>query len=357
VAVPPAGGTPVIADFQMLISMNSYLPINPRNKVPGPSVSMALRCTMRTQLFSLSLAAGMLAFVGCDIEDIDFGGSERYTQDFHYAYPLQPGGRLSIENFNGSIEITGWDQNTVDISGTKYARTPELRDALKIEVEHDNGSVRIRTVRPSERRGSMGAKYIVRVPRRTELERIASSNGHIRTVDIEGPARLKTSNGGVHAENLRGSLDAQTSNGGIDVQSLEGNASLHTTNGHVHAEDVRGAVEADTSNGGINVRLAKPESGKTVKLSTSNGGIELTMETLNQNDVRASTSNGGITVHLPSGAAANLVANTSNSSITTEFEVATQGSLSKHHLEGRIGAGGATIDLSTSNGTIRLLKM
>jgi Toastrack DUF4097 len=312
---------------------------------------------MRTQMLVLPVAVALLGTVACDIEDLDLGGSERYSQDFHYSYPLQPGGRLSVESFNGSVDISGWDQNTVDISGTKYARTPELRDALKIEVEHAPDSVYVRTVRPSERRGGMGAKYVIKVPRRTQLDRISSSNGGIHAVDIEGAARLKTSNGAVRAEDLRGNLDVQTSNGGIDVQNLDGNATLHTSNGRVHADDVQGSLEAETSNGGINVRLGKPEAGRPIKLETTNGGIELTMEKMNQNEIRASTSNSGITLHLPGNVAADLVANTSNSSISTDFEVQTQGSLSKHHLEGKIGAGGPTIDLSTSNGNIRLLRM
>jgi DUF4097 and DUF4098 domain-containing protein YvlB len=304
----------------------------------------------------LPLAASLLGLAGCDIEDLDIGGSERYTQDFHYSYPLQPGGRLSVDNSNGSVEISGWDQDTVDISGTKYARTPELRDALKIEIDHAADAIHIRTVRPSDRRGNMGAKYIIKVPRRTQLERIASSNGSIHALDVEGPARLKTSNGSVRVENLRGTLDVQTSNGGIEVQNLEGGATLHTTNGRVHAEDIRGSVEADTSNGGIHVRLMKPEAGRPIKLETSNGPIELTMEAFNQNEIHASTSNGGITVHLPDNVGANLSAHASNSSISTEFDVATTGTLEKHHLEGKIGAGGPAIELSTSNGSIRLMK-
>jgi DUF4097 and DUF4098 domain-containing protein YvlB len=311
---------------------------------------------MQQQLLVLSMAAGLLGFVGCDIDDLDIGGSERFSQDFHYSYPLQPGGRLSVENFNGSIEISGWDQDTVDISGSKYARTAELRDALKIEVEHTADSVHVRTARPSDRRGNMGAKYIIKVPRRTELERIASTNGSIHTSDLEGSARLKTSNGSVRAENLHGSLDAQTSNGGIDIQDLEGSATVHTTNGHVHAEDVRGSFEAETTNGGIRVHLTKPEASRPVKLETSNGPIELTLDAMNQNEIRASTTNGGITVHLPEHVGANLIADASNSSISTEFDVQTQGALSKHHLEGKIGAGGPTIDLSTSNGSIRVMK-
>lgn len=312
---------------------------------------------MPKYLLALPVAAGLLACAGCDIEDLDFGVSERYTQDFHYSYPMHSGGRLTVENSNGSVEVSGWDQDTVDISGTKYARTPELRDALKIEVDHSSDSVHIRTVRPSERRGNMGAKYIIKVPRRTILERVVSSNGSIHAIDVEGQAHLKTSNGGVRAENLQGSLDAQTSNGGIEVQNLGGSAMLHTTNGRVRAEGVQGAVEAETSNGGIQVRLDKPEAGRAIRLTTSNGSVELSMESFSQNEIRASTSNGGITLHLPSGIGANLNASAGNSSISTEFDVATQGSFDKHHLEGKIGSGGPTIDLSTSNGSIRVLKM
>ena len=75
-----------------------------------------------SEILVVSLAAGLLGLAGCDIDDLDIGGSERSSQDFHYSYPMQPGGRLSVENFNGSVEISGWDQDTVDISGTKYAR-------------------------------------------------------------------------------------------------------------------------------------------------------------------------------------------------------------------------------------------
>jgi hypothetical protein len=54
---------------------------------------------------------------------------------------------------------------------------------------------------------------------------------------------------------------------------------------------------------------------------------------------------------------AQVVARTTNSSISSDFEVKMQGEFSKNRLEGVIGNGGPLIDLSTSNGSIRLLKM
>ncbi|HWB98024.1 MAG TPA: DUF4097 family beta strand repeat-containing protein [Bryobacteraceae bacterium] len=310
---------------------------------------------MRRSTLLWILLPGLLALFGCDIEDFD--SSARYTADFHYSYPLSAGGRLSLENFNGSIEITGWDENQVEISGTKYAPTPELRDAMKIDISHSPDEVTIRTVRPSERRGNMGAKYVLRVPRKVQLDRITSSNGSVRVSEIEGAARVRTSNGAVRVANLRGSLDVQTSNGQVDIQSLDGSAVLRTSNGRIHADEVRGAVDASTSNGGVTVRVGKTTGAHPVRIQTSNGGVELTLAETNPDDIRVSSSNSGITLHLPQSTNARIVANTSNSSINTEFDVKTQGNLSKHHLEGEIGSGGPTIQLSTSNGGIRILKL
>jgi DUF4097 and DUF4098 domain-containing protein YvlB len=308
---------------------------------------------MRRRLF---LVAPLLLLGACDFED--FGSSDRYTADFHYGpYKLKPGGRISVENLNGSIEISGWDQDTVEISGVKYAGTPELLKALKIDVVEGPDSVHIRTIRPSERRGNLGAKYVIKVPRKTELERITSSNGAIRVSDTEAPARLRTSNGAIHATNLKGNLDAQTSNGGIEVLDLEGSANLRSSNGRIHGEGVHGAFEASTSNGGINVHLAKADSGRPIKLDTSNGSIDLTLDSANQNDVIASTSNAGITVRMPPSIAARVKAHTSNASISSDFDVQVQGTISKHSLEGTIGSGGPLLDLSTSNGGIRLQKL
>ncbi len=218
----------------------------------------------------------MLALAACDFEDFD--SSEKFTEDFHHSYPVKSGGRLSVENFNGSIEISSWDQDTIDISGVKYANSPQMRDAIKIDIVTTDDSVHVRTVRPSERRSNMGAKYVIRVPRKTELERIQSSNGSIRVSDVQGPIRLRSSNGSIRAMNLRGNLDVQTSNGSIEVEQLDGGANLHTSNGRIRAEGVRGVLEAVTSNGSINAHLAKTESGRTVKLESSNGSIDLILD-------------------------------------------------------------------------------
>jgi DUF4097 and DUF4098 domain-containing protein YvlB len=93
-----------------------------------------------------------------------------------------------------------------------------------------------------------------------------------------------------------------------------------------------------------------------VRLESSNGHIELTMDAARE--ARASTSNSSITVRLPPGVGAMVSAHTSNSSISCDFDVSVHGGqISKHRLEGTIGKGGPLLDLGTSNGSIKILRM
>jgi DUF4097 and DUF4098 domain-containing protein YvlB len=93
-----------------------------------------------------------------------------------------------------------------------------------------------------------------------------------------------------------------------------------------------------------------------VRVQSSNGSIELSLPPSVQSALRAHTSNSGITLHLPGEVNARLVAGTSNSSISSDFEMRLRGEITKHHIEGSLGNGGPLIDLSTSNGPIRILK-
>jgi hypothetical protein len=299
-----------------------------------------------------AVVAPLLFLTACD--EFSFGDFERYKEDFHYSYALAPGGRINLENLNGGVEISGWEKDSVDITGTKYANSQQALQDVKIDVNSAPNLLQVRTVTPYGMRNA-GARYTIRVPHHVALDRIMSSNGSIRVEDLEGLVNVKSSNGGIRVLHVNGPLQAQTSNGGIEASGHTGNATLHTSNGTIRVEINKGALEATTSNGGINARLMQPDPTQPVRLESSNGHIELSMDAVRE--VRASTSNSSIVVRMPESVNARVRARTSNSSITTDFDVLTRGLQGKHSLEGTLGSGGPLIDLSTSNGSVRLLKM
>ncbi len=304
----------------------------------------------------LSLSMAVVVLLGCDV--VGLAGPARFREDFHYNYKLSPGGRLSVESFNGSVEIFSWDKDEVDISGAKYASSEDLLAALKVDVVATENFIQVRTIRPSGRRGNMGAKYVIRAPRRTDLDRIESSNGAVTVEGFEGDARLRTSNGGVRITNLTGNIEADTSNGGMDLSGFQGSAVLHTSNGGIKADGVRGHFEATTSNGGVDATIAGDGDNRPVRVRTSNGSIRLTLEGTLGTDIYANTSNASITLRAPASLAARIKADTSNASVKTDFDVLVEaGQIGKSQLRGTVNGGGPLLELNTSNAGINLEKL
>jgi hypothetical protein len=307
-------------------------------------------------LLSALLIAGALSLTGCEFDSVEWGDSDRYKEEFSYDYKLAPGGRVFLENFNGSVEVLGWEKDAVQVTGTKYASREEVMKRVKIEVVSEPSSIRIRTIRPMETSCNCGARYVLRVPSKAVLDRIESSNGSIRAEGFEtGPTRLKTSNGSIRTWNLKGDLEATTSNSSIEVGSFKGSAILKTSNGRIKAEGVEGNFDATTSNSSIDASVTQLEAGKPLKLRSSNGSINLALDKWNNNEISATTSNSSVNLRLPAGINAEIKARTSNGSITSDFEVTTR-ELSKTVLDGKLGSGGPLIDIGTSNGSIRLMK-
>ncbi len=135
-------------------------------------------------LGGVSFGLSILMLAGC--EDFDIGGiSDRYREDFHFSYPLNAGATVQLENSNGSVEIVGWDKNTIEIDGTKFASSEDRLRDMKIDVQSSQNSVYIRTIPPMPRMGNYGARYVIHVPRRVELQNVISSNGAIRLETID----------------------------------------------------------------------------------------------------------------------------------------------------------------------------
>ena len=260
---------------------------------------------MRTALISMVVAA------------MGFGAD--FTESFRSSQPLRSGETLTVANVNGTVDITGWDRETVDLDAVKHADSQSLLSQIRIEVRATAGGLSIRTVVPEHHSGNMGARLVLKVPRHVNLASVSSSNGAMRVSGVEGVATLSTSNGAIHA----------------DVSG--------------------GRFRADTSNGAIEANLRHQDSREPIVLDTSNGRISLTLDGSAVPDIRANTSNSEIELRLPASANARLEASTSNSGIFSDFEVTTR-SLSKDSLRGTIGSGGPLLKLDTSNGAIHVRR-
>jgi DUF4097 and DUF4098 domain-containing protein YvlB len=225
---------------------------------------------------------------------------------------------------------------------------------MKVDVDHVPDSVSVRAERQYEWRGNHGVRFSIKAPRGTILDRIVTSNGSIHISDASGPARLKSSNGSIRVENFHGGVEAQTSNSAIDLDQVDGDAVAHSSNGRVRAEGVRGSLDVDTSNSSVTADVERVD--RPVRVDTRNGSIDLTLPAGFTGGVRAHTNNSSITLRLTDPVNARVSARTSNSGITSDFDAHMRGEIRKSEIDGEIGSGGMLLDLTTSNGAIRLLR-
>ena len=219
------------------------------------------------------------------------------------SYPITASGSLSITNGNGRITIDAADIQTIEVTAERIVKagTEEVaNEQLKLweiqeQVSADSVSLDSST-RGLTVRVSRNAHYTVRVPRGLAVT-------------------LKSSNGDVTVTGLAGAFSASASNGRITGNDLHGSAQASTTNGVIH----------------------------------------LTMAAIAEGGVSAETTNGQVIVTLPRSANANLTARVTNGAISHDNLDVQVVEESRRRFDGRLGTGGPTVRVETTNGEVRLV--
>jgi hypothetical protein len=158
------------------------------------------------------------------------------------------------------------------------------------------------------------------------------------TVRVEGPPQSR----GRHwwasfdlAVPARSDLDLNTMNGGITIEGVDGTIAFETMNGGISLEGVSGDVRGRTTNGGVSVRL----TGRT----WDGEGLDV------------STTNGGVTLTIPEDFSARVETGTVNGQLRVDFPVTLQGRLERR-LALDLGGGGRLVRVMTTNGGVRLQR-
>jgi hypothetical protein len=243
-----------------------------------------------------------LVLAGCDMGMAHLAG--RATDEWTHTYPLKAGGEVRIVNTNGRIEVEPTDGAELVVRAEKIARAAtdeSARELLpRIDIKEEVGPDRV-SIQTGRIDGFMiGAGFEVRYHVRAPKDAV---------------------------------VNVANTNGQIALNGLTGKVLARTTNGSVTGKGLAGAVEARTTNGAVNIDFASV--GKDpISAKTTNGGVSISLPQNAKADVSATWTNGGIQV-----------------SPDLNLEVVEK---SRRRLEGRMNGGGATIELHTTNGGIRV---
>ncbi len=213
------------------------------------------------------------------------------------------GGAIAIDGRqNGGISVKGWDQGQILVRARVQAGAPTAAEAeaLGKQVRIETSGAKIHATGPESKRDyNWDVSYEVFVPRRADLS-------------------LETHNGGIAIADVNGKIDFTALNGGVVLKR------------------VGGAVRGSTTNGGLMIQLSGDRwDGESMDVSTTNGGVILSV---------------------PENYSAHIETGTVNGGVNTEFPVTVKGEVTKQ-IALNLGSGGATVRAMTTNGGVHLKKL
>ncbi|NJM52765.1 MAG: hypothetical protein HC846_04845 [Blastocatellia bacterium] len=225
------------------------------------------------------------------------------TERFEQTYPLNPNGRVSISNINGSIVVEAWDRNEVKVEAVKTADSKDRLAEVEIKVEAKPDYIKIETEYGKWMNGNrnwncrnncrLEVQYKLFVPRNAVLNEIETVNGSVSISNTSNVTNASAVNGSVKAINLRGTARIETVNGTseIDFDSLNSDSKivLTTVNGRVNLllpSDVDATIKADTVNGNINNEFGLPVRkgkyvGRDLYGKVGDGTVKINLESVN----------------------------------------------------------------------------
>lgn len=210
-------------------------------------------------------------------------------QIFDRTFPLGAGGTFTLENVNGSVSVTGWDRDAVEVYAVKSTQQ-QVGDLsrVRIEVAAKQGSVSVATIYPRDDGAEVNVSYRVQVPRRVLLREVATVNGTVRVSGVDATGALQSVNGSIEVLDSSGGLSARTTNGDVRMELLR--------------LDPAGPLTATTVNGSVALALPS-DAGVALNVRSLNGDfrseLPLTVEgEYNQREFRARMGDGRIPVTL-----------------------------------------------------------
>jgi hypothetical protein len=208
-------------------------------------------------------------------------------------------------------------------------------------------------------------EYRVSVPEKFNAD-IDTWSGPIAVSSLRGEVNAHTSGGPLDFDGIEGAVNGRTSGGPITLVGGKGNATVHTSGGPIRINKAAGDVDASTSGGPISIEgnlgrvrartsggpiLIKDASGP-IDAFTSGGPVRASLIGQPTEECRLSTSGGGIDVTLARNIHMDLDASTSGGRVWTDFAVPSDDERHSRQLRAPLNGGGPLLYLHTSGGGI-----
>lgn len=279
----------------------------------------------------------------------------RSSQDtIERTFNVADGGLLVIDADYGNVQLNTGKSGQVHVSVRRMPRGQASAEEYEVTFRQEGDRITIigtNTIRQSGRAG-VSVDFVVTVPDRYNVD-AETAGGNIAVDNLDGRVKLNTSGGNLSLGRISGQVDAHTSGGNISLDGSNADVVVNTSGGNISLGRVRGTVRATTSGGNISV----DEVNGHIVAKTSGGQISAKIATQPEADCVLRTSGGSISVYLADDIGVDLEAETSAGHVSTDVEVAIEGRIKEDRIHGKINGGGPLLELDTSAGDIRIMRM
>jgi hypothetical protein len=173
------------------------------------------------------------------------------TRPVNASKPADPAGTVEIVNIEGSVEVSGWNQPLVEVTGTIGEKVE------RVDVTGSASHITVRVVLPSGNSwgGRSEARLKIRVPQGSSLD-VSLVSADLEVSGVDGRHELQTVSGNIRGD-AGGELQVSTVSGDVHLAMHHShNAQLKTVSGDVEVSGIDGELQLNTVSGDATVSLA-----------------------------------------------------------------------------------------------------
>ena len=265
--------------------------------------------------------------------------------------PADPRGAGEISNVAGTVRVSGWDRDEVEVTG-------ELGEgAERLEFTSGDKVTRIKVILPGRSRNVEDTDLILRVPAASRLS-VNTVSADIEVSGVAGAQRLQSVSADIRTQAEAEDVECKSVSGDVAIHGTGKKAlvTITTVSGDAAALKVAGEVNANTVSG--NLTLGLGETSRSRVRSTSG---DLTVASVMAPDGRfdIESISGDVRLELHGPVNAEFDVSSFNGEIRNCFgpkPVSTSEYAPGKELRFREGQGSGRVRLKTLNGDIDLCR-
>jgi DUF4097 and DUF4098 domain-containing protein YvlB len=275
-------------------------------------------------------------------------------QTWEQTYQLPAGGGVRIEQGQGAVRVTGWDQPLVKVTATGERHPVDVKvgqdkRGLTVGVDALDLALYVPTGTPCEIESESGPVVVAGTQASVQIE---CGSGDIALRDVAG-VQVETGSGTVAVQRSAGKIAVETGSGNIAVSDVSGTVSLEAGSGSIRAERVQGPkLTVEAGGGGLHLTGIAVDH---LAVETGHGDVQIELaEVRPSGSYNVESGAGAVALAVPAGAGIDLDVETGAGKITypgLEFRVL---HAERGELRATLNGGGAQLSIETGNGNVQL---